>query len=492
MNVSLMIITLSLVFMMFLGVRARRGITMNLEQWSVGGRGFSAVLVFVLIAGELYTTFTFLGASGFAYGFGGPALYIIVYTVLAFVMSYWLLPPVWRFAKEHKLLTQSDYFAKAYGSSLLGTLVALVSLVALIPYLMLQFKGIGIIVELTSYGGITPALAIWVGAGAMTLYVITSGMRGSASVAVWKDVVVLIVCVFLGLYLPYHYYGGLGSMFETIERAKPGFLALPNVGKNSTWYVSTIIISGLGMYLWPHSFAAAYTSKTEIAFRKNAVVMPLYALIMLFSMFVGMAAILQVPGLVGGQIDLALLKLSIQTFDPLVVGIIGAAGLMAAIVPGSVMLVAASTLFARNVYLPAIPTATDTDLSRVTRIASLIISLVAILLATHGGQSIVALLIMGYSLVTQLVPALFASLLKGAPVNRYGAGAGICVGVGTVAYTVLSGATMTTLFPGFPGWVHDVNIGVIALGLNLVVMLLVSVLTRAIADAAQSSDFTPV
>src|SRR5690606_14964216 len=228
-----------------------------------------------------------------------------------------------------------------------------------------------------------------------------------------KDAVVLIVCVFLGLYLPYHYYGGLGDMFHALEEASPGFLALPEEGKNAVWYLSTILISGLGMYLWPHTFASVYTSKSEKSFRKNAVVMPLYALVMLFSMFVGLAAVLQVPGLEGGQIDLALLKLSIQTFDPWLVGVIGATGLLTAIVPGSIMLIAASTLFARNIYLVIVPSTSEIRLSQVSRGAALVISLIAVILTLQGGQSIVALQIVGISFVTQLVPGLMASLRGG-------------------------------------------------------------------------------
>src|SRR3974377_1282947 len=53
---------------------ARRGKDIDLEQWTVGGRGFGARFVFPLMAGEIYTTFTFLGGSGFAYGKGGPGL----------------------------------------------------------------------------------------------------------------------------------------------------------------------------------------------------------------------------------------------------------------------------------------------------------------------------------------------------------------------------------------------------------------------------------
>src|SRR5260370_40821567 len=46
---------------------------MSLEQWTVGGRGFGPILMWLLMAGEIYTTFSFLGASGWAYSRGGAA-----------------------------------------------------------------------------------------------------------------------------------------------------------------------------------------------------------------------------------------------------------------------------------------------------------------------------------------------------------------------------------------------------------------------------------
>ena len=60
-----------------------------------------------------------------------------------------------------------------------------------------------------------------------------SGVHGSAWTAVAKDVMILAVVVFLGVYLPLHYYGGLGAMFAAIEAAKPGFLVLPERGESS-------------------------------------------------------------------------------------------------------------------------------------------------------------------------------------------------------------------------------------------------------------------
>ncbi len=133
MNSALVIVAAAFAASLALGLRARSGREMGLEQWTVGGRGFGTAFVFLLMAGEIYTTFTFLGGSGIAYGKGGPAYYILCYLTLAYVTSYWLLPPVWRYAKDHGLFTQPDFFAKKYASPRLGMLVALVGLVALVP-----------------------------------------------------------------------------------------------------------------------------------------------------------------------------------------------------------------------------------------------------------------------------------------------------------------------------------------------------------------------
>jgi SSS family solute:Na+ symporter len=61
MNVALVIIALFLILALILGIRAPQGRDMDLEQWTVGGRGFGTLFVFLLLAGEIYTTFTFLG-----------------------------------------------------------------------------------------------------------------------------------------------------------------------------------------------------------------------------------------------------------------------------------------------------------------------------------------------------------------------------------------------------------------------------------------------
>src|SRR6266702_5473629 len=103
-----------------IGFRAGVRRKMNLEQWTVGGRGFGAVLMYLLMAGEVYTTFSFLGASGWAYSRGGPTLYIMAYLTLAYVASFFFLPQICEMGREYGLQTQSDFFSVRYGNKYLA------------------------------------------------------------------------------------------------------------------------------------------------------------------------------------------------------------------------------------------------------------------------------------------------------------------------------------------------------------------------------------
>jgi SSS family solute:Na+ symporter len=267
-------------------------------------------------------------------------------------------------------------------------------------------------------------------------------------------------------------------MFSAIDAARPGFLTLPDKGESIAWFDSTVLLTALGFYMWPHSFGSLFTAKEERAFRRNAFMLPVYQIILLFVFFVGFAAILKVPGLKGSEIDLSLLRLCVQSFDPWFVGVIGAAGVLTALVPGSMILIAAATLLSNNIFRAIRPQASDATVSRLAKLLVPVVALVSVVFTLRGGTTIVALLLMGYSFVTQLFPTLVASLLPHNPVTREGAFAGICVGVATVAATSLTHTTMAMLFPALPEALRDLNIGIVALILNLVALGIVSTLTR--------------
>src|SRR5450432_4945895 len=122
--VALVVITVIVAIGAFVGFFASTRHKMDLEQWTVAGRGFGAVFVWLLMAGEVYTTFTFLGASGWAYSRGAPVLYILAYQPLMNVVAFFILPQVWEVGRKYRLQTQADFFQVRYNNKYLAAFVA--------------------------------------------------------------------------------------------------------------------------------------------------------------------------------------------------------------------------------------------------------------------------------------------------------------------------------------------------------------------------------
>jgi SSS family solute:Na+ symporter len=307
--------------------------------------------------------------------------------------------------------------------------------------------------------------------------------------------------VFIGLYLPIHYFGGIGAMFREVQSAKPGFAELSGDQLTPVWFSSTVLLTALGFYMWPHTFGSALTARNEDVFRRNAIFMPLYQLLIAFVILVGFVAVLRAPGLGEDATDLALLNISQRAFPDWFVGLIGSAGMLCALVPGSMLLIASATTVARNVYRGLNPSASDATVTSLTKLLVPVMALGGVAFVFAGGQTIVTLLLLGYALVTQLFPALLLSLVRPGWTTRAGAIAGIVVGVGVVAAMSFSGATpgssttVDSLVGGLPSFLAQLNLGVVALVVNFAVTALVSVATRGsepVATAERDERFSRV
>jgi solute:Na+ symporter, SSS family len=450
------------------GVRRK----MNLEQWTVGGRAFGGVLMYLLMAGEVYTTFSFLGASGWAYSRGGPTLYIMGNITLAYVVSFFILPQIWQMGRKHGLQTQSDFFSVRYGNKYLGAFVCVVGIAFLIPYLQLQLTGLGIIVSIASFDGIgsTPAMVISV--ALLAAFVIANGVRAVAWASILKDVLMVVAALSIGIGIPYIHYGGIGAMFAALAHARPGHLTMPGATNNlgHTWYISTVLLTSLGFYMWPHTFAASFTAKSDDILRRNAVVMPLYTITLAFVFFAGFTAVLVVPGLPNG--DLSLLTIVRSSFPAWFLGVIGGAGALAAMVPAAIFILTAATLFARNLYRPVFaPSMTDDQVQKLARVMVVAISLISLYFAIYSSSTLVSLLLLGYAGVTQFFPGVVLGLYW-KRVSTLGVFAGLIAGVGAVAFLILSKRDP------FFGW----SAGFVALCLNFAITVIFSLVSLPARD----------
>ena len=194
---------------------------MDLEQWAVAGRGFGAVLVWLLMAGEVYTTFAFLGASGWAYSRGAPVLYIPAYISLGYVLSFYFLPQLWEVGRAYRLQTESDFFEKRYDSKPLAAFVALLSVVFIVPYVDLQLTGLGIIVQVASFETIGRTLAMVIAAVVVGGFVLANGIRAVAWSSVLKDLLLLAAAISIGLGVPSFYFHGIRPLFRVWRRLTP-------------------------------------------------------------------------------------------------------------------------------------------------------------------------------------------------------------------------------------------------------------------------------
>jgi SSS family solute:Na+ symporter len=298
-------------------------------------------------------------------------------------------------------------------------------------------------------------------------FVCVSGIRAVAWVSVPKDLLMVVAPVAIGVAIPGIYFGGIGRMFAALAQTHPAHLVMPGSTANlgHSWYISSVLLSALGLGMWPQNFGATFTARSAETIRRNCIVMPMYNLSLAFIFFAGFTAYLVIPGLANG--DLSMLTLVRKTFPAWMLGLLGGAGALTAMVPAAVHILTASTLFSKNLWRPVFaPAMSDDQVARLARIMVVVLSLISLTVAIYSSITLVSLLLLGYAGVTQFFPGVVLGIFwKRA--SMLGVFAGLIAGVSCAALLILSN--------------HDpfqgINAGFLALCLNFAIVVLVSAAT---------------
>ncbi|MFZ0214689.1 MAG: sodium:solute symporter family protein, partial [Candidatus Dormiibacterota bacterium] len=439
----------------------------SLEDWSVGGRNLGSVFIWVLMAGEVYTSFSYLGAAGWGYLYGVPIYYEFAYLACGYGLGYFFGPMLWAYARKHHLVSLSDIAGHRFQSPWLGGAIAVLATIFLLPYIQLEITGMGVVVSTISYGVISLGWGYVIAFVVTEAFVVLSGLRGSAWVSVLKDTLVIATLLVLAIYIPLHYFGGYAQLFQRLIATHPGWLTLPghdSPGLGEGWFATTGIVNSIGFVVFPTSIASYLGARSGTVLRRNAIFLPFYQLLLFVPMLLGMAALFVVPHLTNS--NLALFAMVTQALPAWLVGIVGVAGALSSIVPMAVFMLVIGTMWGRSVLGTSRRTAAYQK--PLSQGIAFVAGVVALVLTFVAPSTLVRLSVISYEGIAQFAPIVLVGLLY-RRMTTAGALSGLAVGVVVVCLLVFSG--------------HDpldgVNAGLIGLVLNAAVNFAVSSLRQS-------------
>ena len=385
---------------------------------------------------------------------------------------YFFGPRIAALGRRFGYVTQAELFADRFDSKALSGMLAVLSLIAFVPYLTLQIKGAGYVFNVVTEGRIP----VWVGAavayGVVLVYVLSSGVMGVAWTNTLQGIFMMVLAWSLGLYLPYKLYGGVGAMFERLATEVPEMLSAPGLtggGEPWSWggYSSAIIVSALGFSLWPHYFMKIYTARDVRTLKKTVVFYPTFQIFLIPILFIGFAGILTFPDVTPADAILPTILTSLD-LPAVVIGLFCAGALAASMSTGDAILHAAGSVLVRDLYKPLFrPQLDDTAQTRLIRVLIVLVGLVAYYFAVVSSLDLVLLLLLSYGFLAQLFPVLLVTFFW-----RRSTGPGVLAGLVAGFVAVIA----TNLWPELQ-W-RGVHPGVWGLLVNVPVLVAVSLASR--------------
>jgi len=490
----------------FLGTRWRRADLSLLHEWGLGGRSFGTLLTWFLLGGDLYTAYTFIAVPALMSGAGAPGFFAVPYTILMYPILFTVFPRLWSVARRHGYVTAADFVRGRFGSGSLSLAVAVTGIVATIPYIALQLMGMQVVIAalgiktdwvLPGIGMIhdVPLLCAFM---VLALYTYSSGLRGTALIAIAKDILIYATVLAAIIIIPAEL-GGYTRIFASID---PRTLLLPrgtstDLGPEFA-YSSLALGSALALFLYPHSVTGILSSSSRHVIRRNAVILPAYSFALAFIALLGFMAVAAgvkaMPAYAEGfkafGNNFAIPALFLQMFPAWFVGVAFAAIAIGALVPAAVMAIACANLFTRNIFKEYFaPNCTPRQESEIAKIVSLVVKVGALFFVLDLQSSYaIQLQLLGGIWISQTLPAVMIALY-----TRFLHPTALLFGwlAGMLAGTYMA---WTLDFKGSTYVLHLFGISVpcyaavSALALNIAVSYALSVVLNAMSDAPRLDE----
>jgi SSS family solute:Na+ symporter len=388
----------------FMASRWRRGDLDLLHEWGLAGRRFGTVVTWFLLGGDLYTAYTFIAVPALIFGAGATGFFAVPYTIIVYPFVFVVMPRLWSVARRHHYITAADFVRGRYESRGLALAVAFTGILATMPYIALQLVGIQVVLAGMGIQGDAPLVIAFVILAAYTYF---SGLRAPAMIALVKDVIIYITVIAAIVVIPIKL-GGFGNIFAAVPPQK--LLLTP---AQFSAYSTLALGSALALFMYPHSVTGVLSSNSRVAIKRNAALLPAYSFLLgLIALlgFMGIAANIQPVAPYGAQWIVP--GLFLEMFPSWFVGFAFAAIAIGALVPASIMSIAAANLFTRNIYREYFHRRlTDREESNVAKLTSLVVKFGALVFIIFlPTQYAINLQLLGGVWIIQTLPSIVIGL----------------------------------------------------------------------------------
>jgi SSS family transporter len=474
---------ISLVTLGWLGHRAQK--EKSLADFYLGGRTLGFFVLLLTLYATQYSGNTLIGFSAKAYREGFTFLSSV--TFMMGIVGVYLLyaPKLQKRAHRRGYVTLSDFIYDRFNSRALAVLVSLSGIVAMGNYIISNLKAIGYTAEMATGGEVSFAQGVTLLAIIIVVYETLGGLRSVAWTDVVQGLILVTGCavIFGGLMTEF---SGLAEMTEAVKQARPGFWTPPDANDCFLWF-STLLVVTLGIAIYPHAIQRIYAARDAKTLRRAFQVMVFLPLVTtLFLVLVGIVGVTRFPDLdkLGSEGITLLMLQDLAQRNPAVGFIILLfLGAVFAAIMSTVdsALLSISSMLTQDLYRPLRPGASQEHLTSVGKLTSWAIMGAAVGLALTLPQTIWRLIEVKLELLMQIAPALLLGLhvsrLRTLPVL-----AGFIAGTSVTLFLIV-GSFLNSAIPEKPFGIHA---GLAGLGVNLLVLLVSSLMTRSYKAASST------